>query len=79
MVHTDIPEAPWYVVESDVKKRARLNMMAHLLVDDPVRRGAAPALELPPRPPTDGLRAPAARARDVRARPGLRRRLENDR
>src|ERR1051325_1178733 len=31
MVHTDIPEAPWYVVESDVKKRARLNMIAHLL------------------------------------------------
>src|SRR6478736_1925931 len=31
MVHTDIPEAPWYVVESDMKKRARLNMMAHLL------------------------------------------------
>ena len=31
MVHTDIPEAPWYVVESDDKKRARLNMMAHLL------------------------------------------------
>ena len=28
MVHTDIPEAPWYVVESDVKKRARLNTMA---------------------------------------------------
>ena len=23
MVHTDIPEAPWYVVESDVKKRRR--------------------------------------------------------
>ena len=31
MVHTDIPEAPWYVVESDSKKRARLNVMAHLL------------------------------------------------
>src|SRR5690242_14978027 len=31
MVHTDVPEAPWYVVESDNKREARLNMMAHLL------------------------------------------------
>jgi polyphosphate kinase len=31
MVHTDTPFSPWYVVESDVKKHARLNMMAHLL------------------------------------------------
>ncbi|WP_374022623.1 polyphosphate kinase 2 [Mycobacterium sp. HNNTM2301] len=31
MVHTDTPASPWYVVESDIKKHARLNMMAHLL------------------------------------------------
>ena len=30
-VHTDIPEAPWYVVDSADKRRARLNMIAHLL------------------------------------------------
>src|SRR4029077_11187367 len=30
-VHTDIPEAPWYVVEGDDKRRARLNCIAHLL------------------------------------------------
>lgn len=58
MVHTDIPESPWYVVESDVKKRARLNMMAHLLstvpyVDEPPVR-----LELPPRPPSSGYVRP---------------------
>jgi polyphosphate kinase 2 (PPK2 family) len=29
--HTDIPEAPWYVVESEDKRRARINMIAHLL------------------------------------------------
>ena len=39
MVHTDIPEAPWYVVESDQKKVARLNMIAHLLSDRAVLRG----------------------------------------
>jgi polyphosphate kinase 2 len=31
MVHTDTPESPWFVVESDRKKHARLNMMNHLL------------------------------------------------
>jgi polyphosphate kinase 2 len=29
--HTDIKQAPWYVVPSDDKKRARLNCMSHLL------------------------------------------------
>ena len=29
--HTDIKQAPWYVVEADDKKRARLNCIAHLL------------------------------------------------
>ncbi|MFT7579208.1 MAG: polyphosphate kinase 2 [Myxococcota bacterium] len=29
--HTDIKQAPWYVVESDQKKRARLNCITHLL------------------------------------------------
>jgi polyphosphate kinase 2 len=29
--HTDIKQAPWYVVNSDVKKHARLNCIAHFL------------------------------------------------
>ena len=29
--HTDIKQAPWYVVNSDIKKHARLNCMSHLL------------------------------------------------
>ena len=29
--HTDIKQAPWYVVNSDVKKHARLNCISHLL------------------------------------------------
>jgi polyphosphate kinase 2 len=29
--HTDIKQAPWYVVNADVKKRARLNCISHLL------------------------------------------------
>jgi polyphosphate kinase 2 len=58
MVHTDIPEAPWYVVESDVKKRARLNMMAHLLSTIPYVEVPAPSLELPPRPEPKGYQRP---------------------
>ena len=62
MVHTDIPEAPWYVVESDVKKEARLNMMAHLLSTIPYTEVAddAPIQGCPtgrPRPATSGRRA----------------------
>jgi polyphosphate kinase 2 len=29
--HTDIKQAPWYVVRSDVKKHARINCITHLL------------------------------------------------
>ena len=28
---TDIPQAPWWVVDAEVKKRARLNVITHLL------------------------------------------------
>ena len=54
MVHTDVPEAPWYVVESDVKRQARLNMMAHLLSTLPYADVPTPTLELPPRPQSRG-------------------------
>jgi len=58
MVHTDIPEAPWFVVESDSKKRARLNMMAHLLSTIPYVNVPLPALELPKRPAPTGYERP---------------------
>ena len=51
---TDIPEAPWYVVESDDKRRARINMIAHLLSTIPYNDVRPPTLELPPRPPSSG-------------------------
>ena len=53
-VHCDIPEAPWHVVESDDKRRARINMIAHLLSSIPYHKVKAPALELPERPPSTG-------------------------
>jgi polyphosphate kinase 2 len=50
MVHTDTPESPWFVVESDIKKHARLNMMAHLLSTIPYREVETPKVDLPRRP-----------------------------
>ena len=58
MVHTDIPEAPWYVVESDVKKHARLNMMAHLLSTLDYQEIPAPPIPVPERPPSTGYVRP---------------------
>jgi polyphosphate kinase len=58
-VHTDIPEAPWYVVDSTDKRRARLNMIAHLLSTIPYYEVERSPLELPPRPKSTGyVRAP---------------------
>jgi polyphosphate kinase len=58
-IHTDIPEAPWYVVDSADKRRARLNMIAHLLSTLNYHDLQQPRLELPPRPkPTGYVRAP---------------------
>ena len=53
-VHTDIPEAPWYVVESDDKRSARINMIAHLLSTIPYQDVQRLPLSLPPRPPSKG-------------------------
>ncbi len=49
MVHTDLPESPWYVVESDIKKHARLNMMNHLLSTIDYHDVQRPKVELPKR------------------------------
>ncbi|MGB8387653.1 polyphosphate kinase 2 [Mycobacterium sp.] len=54
MVHTDTPVSPWYVVESDVKKHARLNMMAHLLSTIEYHDVEQPKVKLPKRPVVTG-------------------------
>lgn len=46
---THIPEAPWWVVEADDKKRARLNCIHHLLRHIPYEGVALPSVSLPPR------------------------------
>jgi polyphosphate kinase 2 (PPK2 family) len=59
--HTDIPEAPWFVVEADSKKRARLNVIHHLLSMFPYRDLTPDPIALPPREPDSGyVRPPIA-------------------
>ena len=47
--HTNIPEAPWFTVEADDKRRARLNTIRHLLAKVPYEDVTPPAIDLPPR------------------------------
>ena len=56
--HTDIKQAPWYVVESDVKKHARLNCIAHLLSLIPYRDMTPKPVVLEPRPDQTGYVRP---------------------
>lgn len=58
MVHTDTDIAPWYVVESDDKRSARINCISHLLDTVPYVVQPPPTLDLPQRPPTTGYRRP---------------------
>jgi polyphosphate kinase 2 len=56
--HTDIPEAPWYVVNGDDKKRARLNVISHLLSLIPYEDLTPEPIVLPPREPDRGYVRP---------------------
>ena len=59
--HTDIKQAPWYVVDANDKRRARLNCISHLLSMTPYKNVLPNKLKLPPmqqddsyvRPPVD--------------------------
>jgi polyphosphate kinase 2 len=46
--HTDIKQVPWYVVNANEKKFARLNVIRHLLAIVPYEDLTPPALKLPP-------------------------------
>ena len=51
--HTDIKQAPWWTVEADDKRRARLNCIAHILASVPYQDATPPPLKLPPRRAAD--------------------------
>ncbi len=56
--YTDIKHAPWYVVQADDKRRARLNCIAHLLSLIDYQDLTPPPLELPPREDAAYVRPP---------------------
>lgn len=53
-VHTDLPGNRWNVVEAGDKKRARINMISHLLSTIPYEHVDRPPLTLPNRPRSNG-------------------------
>ena len=56
--YTDIKQAPWYVVNADVKEHARLNCIKHFLSMIPYKDLTPPAIKLPPRQVVKGYVRP---------------------
>ena len=56
--HTDTKQSPWYVVNADDKKRARLNVIRHLLGLIPYQDLTPAPIVLPPRQPDQGYIRP---------------------
>ncbi len=69
--HTDTKQSPWWVVEADDKRRARLNVISHLLSLVPYGDLTPDEMELPPRQHDRRLRPAASLRPDVRAEPLL--------
>ena len=55
---TDTAWAPWYVVKSDDKKKARLNLITHLLSKVPYKKVKRDKVKLPKRDKRRGYREP---------------------
>jgi polyphosphate kinase 2 (PPK2 family) len=67
--YTDIEASPWYVVEADDKRTARLNLISHLLSLVPYEHlDRATPVTLPPRQDRDYLRPPKQTERLVPTR-----------
>jgi len=63
--YTDIPEAPWYVVESDNKRAAQLNLISHFLSLIPYQAVPHDDIKLPPRQKRGYARPPKSSQRMV--------------
>lgn len=57
-VHTDIPEAPWFEVDNEDKRRGRINMIHHLLSQIPYQSLQRDPIEIPQRPASGGYERP---------------------
>ncbi|MCU0268258.1 MAG: polyphosphate kinase 2 [Acidimicrobiales bacterium] len=58
--YTDTKWSPWWVVNADDKRRARLNCISHLLAQVPYQDLVSKKLKLPKRQPDDYVRPPMA-------------------
>jgi hypothetical protein len=58
LAHTDTKLSPWYMVNADNKKQARLNCIAHLLHQIPYRDLRPVEIKLTPRQPDDSYKRP---------------------
>jgi polyphosphate kinase 2 (PPK2 family) len=58
MAHTDIEMSPWWVVESEDKRTARVNVISHLLGSIPYTGVDPPVVEIPERPKAKGVARP---------------------
>jgi polyphosphate kinase len=56
--YTDIKQAPWFVVDADTKRLARLNCIHHLLSMIPYKDLTPPPIKLPPRQKDKGYIRP---------------------
>jgi polyphosphate kinase 2 len=56
--YTDTKESPWFVVEADDKRTARLNLISHLLEQVPYEEVSHEKIELPPRQERAYVRPP---------------------
>jgi len=57
-VHTDIPEAKWWEVDNEDKRRGRINTIAHLLSQIPYEVVEREKIVIPKRPPSGGYERP---------------------
>lgn len=76
-IHTDIPSAPWYTVESEDKKRSRINVISHLLSTIPYQHIEREMPTIPERPASEASyeRPPRTEFRYV---PDVARHLEDE-
>jgi polyphosphate kinase len=65
---TDTEFAPWYLVKSDDKRRARLNIITHLLGKIPYRATPRDKVKLPKRQKAHGYREPDYTAKFIEER-----------
>ena len=56
--HTDTKQVPWFVVNADNKKKARLNCISHILSKIPYEKANLEHIELPPLPENKGYVRP---------------------